>query len=132
MINVEQPASHARGELGRKPLPVRYACGLLRLQAVLWAVAAVGFAGLWIAGMAMMSDSTRLGSFASCLVRRRRHLRHCGGMVVRRFGFAENRSLPYNSAAMEGNVNKIKLIKRQMFGRAGFPLLRKRVIHHPA
>lgn len=50
---MEQPASHARGELGRKPLPVRYACGLLRLQAVLWAVAAVGFAGLWIAGMAM-------------------------------------------------------------------------------
>jgi transposase len=41
-------------------------------------------------------------------------------------------SLPYSSAAMEGNVNKIKLVKRQMFGRAGFPLLRKRVIHHPA
>jgi transposase len=41
-------------------------------------------------------------------------------------------SLPYSSAALEGNVNKIKLIKRQMFGRAGFPLLRKRVIHHPA
>lgn len=41
-------------------------------------------------------------------------------------------SLPYSSAALEGNVSKIKLIKRQMFGRAGFPLLRKRVIHHPA
>ena len=41
-------------------------------------------------------------------------------------------SLPYSSAAMEGNVNKIKLIKRQCYGRAGFPLLRKRVIHHPA
>jgi transposase len=41
-------------------------------------------------------------------------------------------SLPCSSAVMEGNVNKIKLIKRQMFGRAGFPLLRKRVIHNPA
>jgi transposase len=41
-------------------------------------------------------------------------------------------SLPYSSAAMEGNVNKIKLIKRQCYGRAGFPLLRKRVIHYPA
>ena len=41
-------------------------------------------------------------------------------------------SLPYSSAAMAGNVNKIKMIKRQMYGRAGFPLLRKRVIHHPA
>jgi len=24
---------------------------------------------------------------------------------------------------MEGNVSKIKMIKRQMYGRAGFPLL---------
>jgi transposase len=30
-------------------------------------------------------------------------------------------SLPYNSGAMEGNVNKIKMIKRQMYGRASFP-----------
>jgi transposase len=41
-------------------------------------------------------------------------------------------SLPWSSAAMEGNVNKIKMIKRQMYGRAGFALLRKRVILHPA
>jgi transposase len=40
-------------------------------------------------------------------------------------------ALPYSSAAMEGNVNKIKMIKRQMYGRAGFALLRKRVILHP-
>jgi transposase len=41
-------------------------------------------------------------------------------------------ALPYSSGAMEGNVNKIKMIKRQMYGRAGFTLLRKRVILHPA
>jgi transposase len=41
-------------------------------------------------------------------------------------------ALPYSSGTMEGNVNKIKMIKRQMYGRAGFPLLRKRVILHPA
>jgi hypothetical protein len=29
---------------------------------------------------------------------------------------------------VEGNVNRIKMIKRQMYGRAGFPLLRKRVL----
>jgi transposase len=40
-------------------------------------------------------------------------------------------ALPYSSGTMEGNVNKIKMIKRQMFGRAGFPLLRKRVLLHP-
>ncbi len=29
---------------------------------------------------------------------------------------------------MEGHVNRIELLKRQMFGRAGFALLRKRVL----
>jgi len=28
-----------------------------------------------------------------------------------------------------GQVNKLKLIKRQGYGRAGFPLLRQRVLH---
>jgi transposase len=37
-------------------------------------------------------------------------------------------SLPYNSGACEGNVNKLKMLKRQMFGRANIDLLRKRVI----
>jgi transposase len=40
-------------------------------------------------------------------------------------------ALPCSSGTMEGNVNKIKMIKRQMYGRAGFPLLRKRVLLHP-
>jgi transposase len=47
-------------------------------------------------------------------------------------GVTAGLALPYSSAAMEGNVNKIKMIKRQMYGRAGFDLLRKRVILHPA
>ena len=40
-------------------------------------------------------------------------------------------TLPYSSGAVEGNVNRIKMLKRQMYGRAGFGLLRKRVILHP-
>lgn len=40
-------------------------------------------------------------------------------------------TLPYSSATVEGNVTKIKMLKRQMYGRASFPLLRKRVILHP-
>jgi transposase len=40
-------------------------------------------------------------------------------------------TLPYSSAAVEGNVTKIKMLKRQMYGRAGLALLRKRVILHP-
>nr|WP_256177786.1 transposase [Kitasatospora aureofaciens] len=34
----------------------------------------------------------------------------------------------WNSGPVEGAVNRIKMLKRQMFGRAGFPLLRKRVL----
>jgi transposase len=41
-------------------------------------------------------------------------------------------TLPYSSGKVEGTVNKIKMIKRQMYGRASFPLLRKRVLLHPA
>jgi transposase len=40
-------------------------------------------------------------------------------------------TLPYSSGPVEGNVNRLKAIKRQMYGRASLDLLRKRVIHHP-
>ncbi len=35
---------------------------------------------------------------------------------------------PHSSGVIEGNVNRIKTIKRQMYGRASFDLLRKRVL----
>jgi transposase len=38
-------------------------------------------------------------------------------------------TLPQNNGMVEGNVNKLKLIKRMMYGRAEFPLLRQRVLH---
>jgi transposase len=34
-----------------------------------------------------------------------------------------------NNGLVEGKVNKLKLIKRMGYGRAGFPLLRQRVLH---
>ncbi|MFF1420955.1 hypothetical protein [Streptomyces sp. NPDC058280] len=37
-------------------------------------------------------------------------------------------TLPWSSGVVEGHVNRIKMIKRQMYGRAGFKLLRKRVL----
>ncbi|MEY9876201.1 transposase [Streptacidiphilus sp. MAP12-33] len=37
-------------------------------------------------------------------------------------------SLPFSAGAVEGQVNRIKMLKRQMFGRAGLALLRKRVL----
>jgi transposase len=38
-------------------------------------------------------------------------------------------TLPHSSGRVEGTVNKIKMLKRQMFGRARFDLLRTRVLH---
>lgn len=38
-------------------------------------------------------------------------------------------TLPHSSGRVEGTVNKIKMLKRQMFGRANFDLLRTRVLH---
>jgi transposase len=37
-------------------------------------------------------------------------------------------TLPYSSGPVEGTINRIKMIKRQMFGRANLDLLRKRVL----
>jgi transposase len=39
-------------------------------------------------------------------------------------------TLPHSSGTVEGNVNRLKAIKRQMYGRASLDLLRKRVICH--
>jgi transposase len=37
-------------------------------------------------------------------------------------------TMPWSSGPVEGRVNHIKMVERQMFGRAGLPLLRKRVL----
>jgi transposase len=36
---------------------------------------------------------------------------------------------PWSNGQVEGHVNRLKAIKRQMYGRAGFELLRRRVLH---
>jgi transposase len=38
-------------------------------------------------------------------------------------------TLALKNGQVEGQVTKIKLIKRMMYGRAKFPLLRQRVLH---
>lgn len=37
-------------------------------------------------------------------------------------------TLPWSQGVVEGHVNRLKLIKRQMYGRGGFELLRRRVL----
>lgn len=38
-------------------------------------------------------------------------------------------TLPHSSGPVEGHVNRVKMLKRQMFGRAKLDLLRKRTLH---
>ncbi|WP_203880397.1 ISL3 family transposase [Planobispora takensis] len=70
----------------------------------------------WIATTAAGS-SPQLAAFATGL--RRDHAAVVAGLT-----------LPHSSGAVEGIVNKIKFLKRQMFGRANFDLLRIRVLHY--
>ena len=39
-------------------------------------------------------------------------------------------SLPWSNGPLEGNVNRLKLLKRSMYGRAEIDLLKLRVLHH--
>jgi transposase len=37
--------------------------------------------------------------------------------------------LPWTTSPAEGQINRLKMLKRTMYGRAGFRLLRSRVLH---
>src|SRR5207245_4548355 len=39
-------------------------------------------------------------------------------------------TLQWSNGPLEGNVNRLKLIKRSMYGRADIDLLKLRVLHH--
>jgi transposase len=39
---------------------------------------------------------------------------------------------PYSNGMVEGHINRLKMLKRQMYGRASFALLRIRVLHRQA
>jgi transposase len=39
--------------------------------------------------------------------------------------------LPWTTSPVEGQINRLKMLKRTMYGRAGFQLLRARVLHMP-
>jgi len=70
--------------------------------------------GAWLTS-AETSGLDQLASFAAGI--RKDHAAVTNGLT-----------LPWSSGKVEGTVNKIKMLKRQTYGRASFPLLRKRVL----
>jgi transposase len=66
---------------------------------------------------------------------------HSGIGPVVRFAYGLKKDLsavaaavetPWNNGQTEGQINRLKAIKRQMYGRAGFHLLRARVLPYNA
>ncbi len=56
-------------------------------------------------------------------------VRNSGSIKLRDIDAVENGiNMRWSNGAIEGHVNRIKSIKRQMYGRASFELLRKKVI----
>ncbi len=60
---------------------------------------------------AFSSDITELGSFVT-------------GIKRDRLAVEAALSLPWSQGVVEGQVNRLKMLKRMMFGKAGFDLLR--------
>jgi transposase len=50
------------------------------------------------------------------------------GLLIDYDAIVAGLTLPYSNGPAEGIINKIKMLKRQMYGRAGFALLRKRIL----
>jgi transposase len=69
----------------------------------------------WLTSVEAADDQSELRSFAT-------------GIRWDQQAVTNGLSLPHNSGTCEGNVNRLKILKRQMFGRAGLDLLRKRVV----
>jgi len=55
--------------------------------------------------------------------------RFVAGLLKDRHAVEAALTMPWSSGPVEGQVHRLKLIKRQMYGRAGFDLLRLRVLH---
>ncbi len=54
--------------------------------------------------------------------------RFCDGLLRDETAIRAAIRLPWSNGQVEGQVHRLKLIKRQMYGRAGFLLLKRRVL----
>ncbi len=55
--------------------------------------------------------------------------RFAAGLLLDRAAVHAGLTLEWSNGQTEGQVNRLKSVKRQMYGRAGFDLLRQRVLH---
>ena len=75
---------------------------------------------------AVLGDATSLPGYASVGVSEQSASERSGASTGP--AVVVGLSLDWNNGPVEGSVNRIKMIKRQMYGRAGLDLLRRRVM----
>jgi len=85
-----------------------------------WAISAAGFIAL-IKSKSWMSKAEASGIPEL--------QRFANGLQRDKAAILAGLTLIHSNGQVEGQVTRIKLIKRMMFGRAGFALLRQRVLH---
>ncbi|HET8908069.1 MAG TPA: transposase [Ktedonobacterales bacterium] len=55
--------------------------------------------------------------------------RYAGGLLTDKTAIQAGLTLCWSNGQVEEQIHRLKLLKRQMYGRAGFDLLRRRVLH---
>jgi len=55
--------------------------------------------------------------------------RFATGLLLDKAAVQAGLTLEWSNGQTEGQVNRLKTVKRQMYGRASFDLLRQRVLH---
>jgi transposase len=55
--------------------------------------------------------------------------RFAAGLLADEAAVRAGLTLEWSQGQVEGHVNRVKVLKRQMYGRANFDLLRRRVLH---
>ncbi|MEE6260134.1 transposase [Plantactinospora sonchi] len=89
------------------------------------------------AGSPRWSATKAPGSTSHAWIDRARHAGYpeirgfAAGLVSDRDAVVAGLAQPWSSGPVEGQVNRIKTIKRQMYGRANLDPLRKRVLTTP-
>lgn len=81
--------------------------------------------------MSQRTGKTELKSWIDCTIKS--EIKELGSFakgLLQDYQSNENAlTLGWSNGPVEGNVNRLKTIKRQMYGRAGFDLLRRRVVY---
>ncbi len=55
--------------------------------------------------------------------------RFAAGLLLDKAAIQAGLTLEWSNGQTEGQINRLKTVKRQMYGRAGFDLLRQRVLN---